>query len=126
MLLIHLVIQGEVVEGMSMPTMKHMTPSTLILKMFLMIFLGKKRSQMLIVEEMREHYVRLQGKLESSTMSIACQQSLQIVLHNLNRLIESYVGVGPSTHIFSGMMHRRRTMVMRHHKFEEIKNIFTK
>ena len=81
---------------------------------------------MLTVEEMREHSVRLQGELESSTISISCKQSLQIVLHNLNSLIESYVGVGPSTHIFYDMMRRRRMAVMGHHKFEEIKTIVTK
>ena len=61
----------------------------------------------LIVEEMREHSVRLRGELESSTISTSCQQILQIVLYNLNSLIESYVGVGPSTHIFYDMMRRR-------------------
>ena len=78
------------------------------------------------MEEMRDHSVRLQGEIESYTISIGCQQSVHIVLHNLNCLIESYVGVGPSTHIFYDMMRRRRMRVMGHHKFEEIKNNVTK
>ena len=78
------------------------------------------------VEEMRKHYVRLQGELKSSTISDGYQKSLHIVLYNLNSLIESYVGVGPSTHIFYDMMHRRRMEVMGFHKFEEIKNNVTK
>ena len=78
------------------------------------------------MEDMRENSVRLQGEVESSTISIGCQQSLHIVLHNLNSLIEIYVGVGPSTNIFYDMMCRRKISVMGRHKFEEIKNNVTK
>jgi hypothetical protein len=81
---------------------------------------------MLIVEYMREQSMRLQGELESSIISTGCQQSLQIFLHNLNNLIETYIGVGPSNHVFYDMIHRRRMTMMDRHKFEEIKNIVTK
>lgn len=81
---------------------------------------------MLNVEEMKEHSSRLREKLESSNLSFGTQQCLQIVLHNLNSLIETYLGVGPSTHIFHDMMRRRQLSVMGCHKFEEIKKIVTK
>ena len=86
----------------------------------------KDKITKLTVEEMREHSMRLEGELESSTISTGCQQSLHIMLYNLNNLIEIYVGVGPSTHIFYDMMRRRKMVVMGRHKFEEIKNNVTK
>ena len=77
--------------------MKHMTLSTIILnnhpKDVLDDILWEDNITKLIVEGMRENSVRLQGELESYTISTSCQQSLHIVLHNLNSLIESYVGV---------------------------------
>ena len=81
---------------------------------------------MLTVEEMREHSLRLQEELDCSKISFGTQQCLQIVLHNLNSLIETYLGVGPSTHIFHDMMRRRKFLVMGRHKFEEVKKVVTK
>ena len=71
-------------------------------------------------------FLEIEGKLDSSNLSFGTQQCLQIVLHNLNCLIETYIGVGPSTHIFHDMMRRRRFSVMGHHKFEEVKKVVTK
>ena len=62
---------------------------------------------MLTVEEMKEHSLRLKVELDSSNLSFGTQQCLQIGLNNMNSLIETYLGVGPSTHIFHDMMHRR-------------------
>ena len=62
---------------------------------------------MLIVEEMMENSVIFQGELESSTISISFQQSIHLVLRNLNFLIDIFVRVVSLTHIFYGMMHRR-------------------
>ena len=81
---------------------------------------------MLTMEEMKEHSSRLKEELDSSNLSFDTQQCLQIVLDNLNSLIETYLGVGPSTHIFHDMMHRRRFSVMGHHKLEEVKKVVTK
>ena len=81
---------------------------------------------MMTIEEMKEHSSRLQAELDCSHLSFGTQQCLQIVLHNLNSLIKTYIGVGPSTHIFHDMMHRRRFSVMGRHKFEEVKKVVTK
>ena len=81
---------------------------------------------MLTVGEMKEHSSRLKVELESSNLSFGTQQCLHIVFHNLNCLIETYLGVGPSTHIFHDMMRRRRFLVMGYHKFEEVKKFVTK
>ena len=70
--------------------------------------------------------MRYQGELESSTISISFQQSIHLVLRNLNFLIDIFVRVVSLTHIFYGMMRRRQMEVMGRHKFEEIKNIVTK
>ena len=59
------------------------------------------------MEEMKEHSSRLKGELDSSNISFGTQQCLYIVLHNLNSLIRTYLGVVPSTHIFHDMMCRR-------------------
>ena len=81
---------------------------------------------MLTVEEMKEHYSRLKEELDSSNLSFGTQHCLQIGLQNMNSLIETYLGVGPSTHIFHDMMHGKRFSVMGHHKLEEVKKVVTK
>ena len=55
----------------------------------------KDNIAMLTMEEMKEHSSRLKVELESSNLSFGTQQCLQIVLHNINCLIETYLGVGP-------------------------------
>ena len=62
---------------------------------------------MLTMGEMKEHSSRLKVELESSNISFGTQECLQIVLHNLNSFIETYLGVGTSTHIFHDIMRRR-------------------
>ena len=81
---------------------------------------------MLTMEEMKDHSSRLQIELESSNLSFCTQEYLQTIFPNLNSLIKTYLGVGPSTHIFHDMMRRRRFSMMGRHKFEEVKKVVTK
>ena len=66
--------------------------------------------------------MRLHNELQSCNLSAPSQNCLQIVLHNLESLIETYRGVGPSTQVVFDMMHRRRASVIGIHAYNEVKS----
>ena len=64
------------------------------------------------LESCRAHYDKLQNDLSSLDLARENKQSIEMVLQSLQKFIEVYEDLGPTTNGFVALMQRRKEKVM--------------
>ena len=82
--------------------------------------------QQTTLESCRAHYDKLQNDLSSLDLALQNKQSIDMVLLSLQKFIEVYEDLGPTTNGFVALMQRRKAEVMGPDKWAVVKERVTK
>ena len=73
----------------------------------------------------RDHYDKLQNDISSLDLALENKQSIDMVLQSLQKFIEVYEDLGPTTDGFVALMQRRKVHVMGLDKWVVVKERVT-
>ena len=82
--------------------------------------------QQMTLESCRAHYDKLQNDISSLDLALEKKQSIEMVLQSLQKFIEVYEDLGPTTDGFVALMQRRKAEVMGPDKWVVVKERVTK
>ena len=82
--------------------------------------------QQTTLESCRNHYDKLQNDLSSLDLAPENKQSIEMVLLSLQKIIEVYDDLGPTTDCFFALMQRRKEKLMGLDKWAVVKERVTK
>ena len=82
--------------------------------------------QQTTIESFRDHYDKLQNDISSLDLTPENKQSVEIVLQSLQKFIEVYKDLGPTTDDFVALMQRRKAQVMGSDKWVVVKERVTR
>ena len=88
--------------------------------------MGKWSLQQTTFESCRAHYDKLQNDLSSLDLAPENKQSIEMVLQSLQKFIEVYEDLGPTTDDFVALMQRRKAQVMGPDKWVVVKERVTR